>query len=349
MMSSKAPPIASVKISEPATNATPSTIANALRSSRSLRATRLRQVTLSIAQAPRPPAELAKLRHPLEHPLGRRVAHLVDDLAVGEEDHAVGVAGGDRVVGHHDDGLAELVDRALAAAASTSAPERGVEVAGGLVGEDDRRAGWPARGPPRPAAAGRPRARWAGGSSRSPSPTVSMTSVVPLLVRLAAGDRQRQQDVLLRGQRRHQVERLEDEADPVAAQPGQRLVVERDEVGVAEQHRAAGGVVERRAAVHQRRLARARGAHHRGELAGVEVEGHAVERAHLGLAGAVDLGQVGDPGGDAVRRRAWGRVVCSVTSSSSSAGPPRASLRTSRRHVERTDWHRQRSTGFRPR
>jgi hypothetical protein len=40
--------------------------------------------------------------------------------------------------------------------------------------------------------------------------------VVPLSVRPTTRDRQRQQDVLLRCQRRHQVERLEDKADPIA-------------------------------------------------------------------------------------------------------------------------------------
>ena len=47
MMSSNAPPIASVKMNEPDTNATPSTIANALSASRTLRANTLRQVILS--------------------------------------------------------------------------------------------------------------------------------------------------------------------------------------------------------------------------------------------------------------------------------------------------------------
>ena len=51
-------------------------------------------------------------------------------------------------------------------------------------------------------------------------------AAVPLGVGLAAGDRQRQQDVLLRGQRRHQVVGLEDEADLVAAQLGERLVLQ---------------------------------------------------------------------------------------------------------------------------
>ena len=46
----------------------------------------------------------------------------------------------------------------------------------------------------------------------------------------------RQHDVLLRRQRGHQVERLEDEADLVAAQPGELLSLSWDRSVVAEQH-----------------------------------------------------------------------------------------------------------------
>ena len=55
-------------------------------------------------------------------------------------------------------------------------------------------------------------------------------------VGLATGDADRQLDVLSCRQRRKQVERLEDEADLIAAQEGQLLVVERREVGVADVH-----------------------------------------------------------------------------------------------------------------
>jgi sugar phosphate isomerase/epimerase len=47
----------------------------------------------------------------------------------------------------------------------------------------------------------------------------------PLGVRLAARDRERQDEVLLGGEDRQQVEELEDEAELVAAQLGQRRVV----------------------------------------------------------------------------------------------------------------------------
>ena len=61
---------------------------------------------------------------------------LVDDVAVGEEDDAVGVARRDRVVGDHHDGLAELA-HGLAHEGEDLGAGAAVEVAGGLVGEDD--------------------------------------------------------------------------------------------------------------------------------------------------------------------------------------------------------------------
>ena len=77
--------------------------------------------------------------HVVEHGVGGRLEHLVDDVAVGQEQDPVGVAGGGRVVGDHDDGLAEFLDR-LAQEAEQLGAGRGVERTGRLVGEDDLRA-----------------------------------------------------------------------------------------------------------------------------------------------------------------------------------------------------------------
>ncbi len=60
----------------------------------------------------------------------------LDDAAVDQEDDPVGVGCGTGVVGDHDDGLAQVVD-GLAHEVEDLAARRGVEVAGGLVGEDD--------------------------------------------------------------------------------------------------------------------------------------------------------------------------------------------------------------------
>ena len=65
-----------------------------------------------------------------------------------------------------------------------------------------------------------------------------------------AGEPRRQRDVLLGGQRAEQVERLEDEADLLAAQPGERLLAQLAELVVAEAHarRSSGGRARRRSA-----------------------------------------------------------------------------------------------------
>ena len=177
-----------------------------------------------------------------------------------------------------------------------------VEVAGRLVGEDDLRPAGQRTGD------GDTLLLATGQLRRSVLDAVAETDgvddeVEPLLVGLAAGERQRQRDVLERGQRRHEVERLEDEADAVAAQLGELLVVELAEVGVADEHGAAGERVEAGDGVHQGRLARARRAHDRGELAGVEVGVDAVEGVDFRLAAAVGLAGVDRAGGEAGRPR----------------------------------------------
>src|SRR4051794_40204708 len=74
MMPSKAPPIASVNTNDPATNATPRTIAKALSANRSFRAKRLRQVSFSTVDLPRPPSTsraCRSARFPSSDPLHR--------------------------------------------------------------------------------------------------------------------------------------------------------------------------------------------------------------------------------------------------------------------------------------
>ena len=107
--------------------------------------------------------------------------------------------------------------------------------------------------------------------------------------------------------RRQQVERLEDEADPVAPQQGERLVVERGDLGVAEVHLARRGPVEAGEHVQQGRLAGAGGTHDRGELAPREADADVVERGDGGVAGAVELADAVGPGGGARSWWSWWR------------------------------------------
>jgi hypothetical protein len=76
---------------------------------------------------------------PVQHAVGGRLRHLVDDPSIGEEHDTVGVRRSDRIVGHHHDRLAVLADGLLHELEDLGAGAA-VEVAGRLVGEDDRRA-----------------------------------------------------------------------------------------------------------------------------------------------------------------------------------------------------------------
>ena len=107
---------------------------------------------------------------------------------------------------------------------------------------------------------------------RSASPTRSTTASYQSCVDLAAGELQRQEDVLLGRQRRQQVERLEDEADVRAAQLGELRVVHLRDVLAGDVDAAGGRLVEPGQDVHQRGLAGPRGAHDRGELAARDVD-----------------------------------------------------------------------------
>ena len=157
--------------------------------------------------------------HVVEHGIRGRVGELVGDPTVGEEDDAVRVARGYRVVGDHHDRLAELAHGVTHEREDLGAG-RAVEVAGRLVGEDDLRA---ARQRTRHGDALLLPARQfvrAGARRRFDSPDGLDDVVDPRPVRLAAGEIHRERDVLDRRQRRDEVEGLEDEAEPIAAQAG---------------------------------------------------------------------------------------------------------------------------------
>ena len=216
----------------PARKATPSTTAEQVASRRRLWAPMDLRVVRHIG------AQLPRARHALEHALGGRGLHVVDDPAVGQEHDGVGVGRGRRVVGDHDDGLAHVVD-GLPHEGEDLAAAAGVEVAGRLVGEDDLGpAGQrPGHGDPLLLAA-----RQLGRAVLQPVAEADGGDdpVEPAPVGLPAGQVEREGDVLGRRQRRQQVVGLEDEADAVAPQPGERLLGQRPEVDVAHVGPAGG-------------------------------------------------------------------------------------------------------------
>src|SRR5213079_3223580 len=95
----------SVRTNVPEMNVTPRMIASAVSASRSLWASRPLSVTLRMS-CPQGP-------HALEHGIGGRLAELAHHRPVGQEHYPVGVRGAARVVGDHDDGLAEFGHRLL--------------------------------------------------------------------------------------------------------------------------------------------------------------------------------------------------------------------------------------------
>src|SRR5919106_865148 len=238
---------------------------------------------------------VSQLLDAVEHGRRRRVVEVIDDPAVGQELRPVGVRGRHRVVGDHHDGLAHLVD-GPAQEAEDLAAGAGVDVARGLVGEHDP-------GPRRQGTGhGDPLLLTARQLRRPvPQPVAEPDGVDDLVepgrIGLGAGQRERQDDVLAGGERRHQVVGLEHEADLGAPQESELLVGQRAQLDVADEHLALGEGVEPGDAVHERRLARARGAHDGGEPPGRELHRHLVEGDDGGLARAVDLGGVHGPGG----------------------------------------------------
>ena len=251
----------SVKMNVPATNATPITTAKPVRTVRSLRANSPRRAIRVIyatcfIRSSSASADSADA--------------VVHDAAVAQHDDAVGGGRRARVVRDHDDRLAELVDCAAQHVEHVGG-RLGVEVAGRLVGEHhgrtrDQRAG------DRDALL--LAARQLGGPVRQAVAQADGVDhrVEPLVVDGGAGERQRERDVLPRGQHRDEVVRLEDEAELVAPQRREPLVVEVRELLAGDDDRARRRAVESGEQVHQRGLAGPGGPHDRGELAGRELE-----------------------------------------------------------------------------
>ena len=136
--------------------------------------------------------------------------------------------------------------------------------------------------------------------------------VRPVLVDLAAGELEREDDVLLGREHGEEVEELEDEADVLAPELGQLGVPELRDGGAVDLDLALGRAVEAGEDVHERRLAGARRAHDGGELAALDVERDAAQRSHRGVALAVDADDVvrRDDGAVTACSDCW---VCSVS------------------------------------
>lgn len=222
-----------------------------------------------------------------------------DDASVAEVEHAVGVAGGDRVVRDHRDRLPVLAARGGEQTQHLTAGLR-VEVAGGLIGEHEvgcrgegagdgdtllLTAGQLVR------TVGEPRAQ----AERLDEPVDARALD---RTRTATVELEREHDVAEGVERRDEVEGLEDEADPATPQDGEVDVAQAGDLGVADPRASLGRAVESRHDVHQGRLAGTRRPHDGGELPAADAHADVVQCVDGALAGAVGLLQVLDAGGE---------------------------------------------------
>jgi hypothetical protein len=142
---------------------------------------------------------------------------LGDDEAVGEEEHPIGLGGRAGVVGDHHDGATEVARR-VAQQSEHLGRRAGVEVASRLVREHDGRLG-DERAGDRDAlllTAG----ELGGAVALAVGEADAIDEVGDAALRggvRASGETDREGDVLLCGERREQVEALEDEADAIPA------------------------------------------------------------------------------------------------------------------------------------
>ena len=155
-----------------------------------------------------------------------------------------------------------------------------VEVAGGLVGEQDRRPGGEGAGEGDPLLlAPRELARIVMAALRQPHGGQQLVGASEGVGEAEQLDRQ--QHVLARGEVRQQLEALEDEADLLAAEQGEAVLRHRLDGGAVDQDLARGRAVEAGHQGEERRLAAPRGAEDGDELAGLDREIDMVEDRQL--------------------------------------------------------------------
>jgi hypothetical protein len=93
-------------------------------------------------------------------------------------------------------------------------------------------------------------------------------------------ERQRKGDVLEHGQRRDEIEELEDEPDRRAPQPREPRLIERRRLRIAEKHAPARRPIDGADQIEQRRLAASGRAHQHREIARRDVERNVIEHMH---------------------------------------------------------------------
>ncbi len=190
--------------------------------------------------------------------------------------------------GDHHDGLIQRGDRVAQEPQELAAGGR-VQVAGGFVGEDQRGSGdqRSSHGDALLLPAGQ-----LGGGMREPvaDPQRADQLVAPRGIDLAARELQREQDVLESRQSGEEIEALEHEADPLAAQDRALPLRQLGDVGVADAYLPGVDGVEPSQAVHQGGLAGTGRSHDGCEAARERLDADSVERPDDGVAAPIGLG-----------------------------------------------------------
>ncbi len=220
--------------------------------------------------------------------MDRARALVLDDLAVAQPDHALGLRGDVGLVGDQD-------HRASFEVQTGENPKHvlggvRVEVARRLVRQNQRRIGHD-RARHRdalllaPGELGGKVVHTAGHAHR----LQRERGPPPALAAIQAGVGERQLDIGDRGRARHEVEALEDEADLAVAQVREVVLVELAGVHAVDQVAPGGGYVQAAEDVHECALATARAAHDRDEVAALDAQRDAAQRMHADRADAVGL------------------------------------------------------------
>ena len=216
----------------------------------------------------------------VEGPHGSALLGIAGNAAVHHPDPPLGPLADLRVMGDHHQGLAFAVQ--LFHQFDDLTAGMPVEIAGGFVGEQHRRLIDHRPGD------GHPLALAAGEFVRFMMPSVAKpegldqtgAALVPFPAR-NPGQQQGQLDVLLGGEPRDEMEKLEDEADLAAAGGGQLVVVEAGDILAFEEIGAAVRGVEQADDVEQGRFARAGRPHDRQVLARLDGQRDLVHGPHL--------------------------------------------------------------------
>ena len=166
-----------------------------------------------------------------------------------------------------------------------------VQVAGGLVRQDNGRLGGQGSGDSHPLLL--PAGQLPGEVAQPLGQAQGFHHGVQILrIRAAAVQVQGQHDILPGGQFGYQVIKLKHKADAAAAQDGALLIAQGVDVPPFQQHGAGGGHVQPAQQMEQGGLAGPRSADNGGEAALLKGEIAPVEGAHLAFPPAINLGQV---------------------------------------------------------